>query len=83
MVEGKYGAQSMRDGIAKPVFHTAPRARGCDLDPIRELPYGPAAGERPHQRSNRCQHLTTRNTFPKIPLASAEASTDVKTPLSA
>src|SRR5262249_56275424 len=68
----------MRDGIGKPVFHTAPRARGCDLDPVCELPYRPAATERPQQRPNRCQHLTTRTTVPKILLALTEASTDVK-----
>ena len=71
----------MRDGIGKPVFHTAPRARGCDLDPVCELPYRPAADERPQQRPNRCQHLTTRNTVPEILLALTEASTDVKTRL--
>src|SRR5262249_18666525 len=75
----EYGAQSMRDGVGKPVFHTAPRARGCDLDPVCELPYRPAATERPQQRPNRCQHLTTRTTVPKILLALTEASTDVKT----
>ena len=64
--------------IGKPVFHTAPRARGCDLDPVCELPYRPAATERPQQRPNRCQHLTTRTTVPKILLALTEASTDVK-----
>ena len=42
--------------IGKPVFHTAPRARGCDLDPVCELPYRPAATERPQHRPNRCQH---------------------------
>ena len=68
----------MRDGIGKPVFHTAPRARGRDLEPVRELPYRPAADERPQQRPNRCQHLTTRDTVPKILLALTEASTDVK-----
>src|SRR6516165_3494242 len=70
----------MSDGIGKPVFHTAPRARGRDLDPVCELPYRPAADERPQQRPNRCQHLTTRNTVPKILLALTEASTDVKRP---
>src|SRR5262249_12220898 len=76
-VEGKVWRTVMRDGIGKPVFHTAPRARGCDLDPVRELPYRPAANERSQQRPNRCQHPTTRNTVPKIPLALTEASTDV------
>src|SRR5215471_8254762 len=71
----------MRDGTGEPVFHTAPRARGRDLEPVRELPYRPAADERPQQRPNRCQHLTTRDTVPKILLALTEASTDVKTPL--
>ena len=70
----------MRDGTGKPVFHTAPRARGRDLDPVCELPYGPAANDRPHQRPNRCQHLTTRDINLKISLALSEASTDVKTP---
>src|SRR6516164_11106211 len=68
----------MRDGIGKPVFHTALRARGCDLDPVCELPYRPAATERPQQRPYRCQHLTTRDTIPKILLAFMEASTDAR-----
>src|SRR5215469_6555748 len=72
-------AHSQWDGIGKPVFHTVPRARACDLDPVCELPYRPAANERPQQRPYRCQHLTTRNTIPKILLALTEASTDVKT----
>ncbi|WP_352618777.1 colicin D domain-containing protein [Mesorhizobium sp. M0323] len=42
--------QSMRDGSEKPVQHRALRARGSDMDPIGELPYGPAANGRPHQR---------------------------------
>jgi hypothetical protein len=29
-----------------------------DVDLVRELPYGPAANERPHQRPDRCQHPT-------------------------
>ena len=63
----------MRDGTGEPVFHTAPRARGRDLEPVCELPYRPAADERPQQRPNRCQHLTTRNTVSKILLALTEA----------
>lgn len=66
----------MRDGTGKPVFHTAPRARGCDLDPVCEPPYGPAANDWPHLRPNRCQHPTTRDTNLKISLAPSEASTD-------
>jgi len=38
-----------------------------------------APNDRPHQRPNRCQHPTTRDTNLKISLAPAEASTDVKT----
>ena len=36
-------AQGSRDGIRKPVCNTVLRARGSDLDLVRELPYGPAA----------------------------------------
>ena len=50
----------MRDGIGKPVFHTAPRARGCDLDPVCELPYRPAATQRSQQRPYRCQRAISR-----------------------
>ncbi len=37
--------------------------------PIRELPYGPAACNRRHQRPDTCQHLTTRRATSKIILA--------------
>lgn len=47
------------------------------MDPIRLLPYGPAACERPHQRSDTCQHPITRRTIQKILLASKGASTHV------
>ena len=36
-------AHSDGNGIGQPVVLYAPRARRLDLDPIRELPYGPAA----------------------------------------
>src|ERR1700730_5165290 len=62
-----------RDGTGKPVSYPAPRARGCDLDPVCELPYGPAAHGRPHHRPNRCQHPATRDTNSKISLALTEA----------
>ena len=41
------------------------KARGSELDPIRELPYGPAACEWPHQRPDTCQHPTTRRSDPE------------------
>src|SRR3954454_24642774 len=50
-------AQGSRDGIRKPVCNTVLRARGSDLDLVRELPYGPrhmTAALRP----DRCQHPT-------------------------
>ena len=39
-----------------------PRAREIELDPIRELPYRPAACEQPHQRPDTWQHPTTRRS---------------------
>jgi len=36
-------AHRSADRVGKPVFGRAPRARWTDLDPVRELPYGPAA----------------------------------------
>ena len=47
-----------RDRTRKPVCDAVPRARGSDLDLVRELPYGPAADHRPHQRPDRWQHPT-------------------------
>src|SRR5579875_4177441 len=41
------------------------KARGSDLDPIGELPYGPAACEKLHQRPDTCQHPTTCCADPK------------------
>src|SRR5215469_14580055 len=37
-----------------------------DLDPVRELPYRPAAVFLPHQRPDRWQHPTTRNNDPNV-----------------
>ena len=35
------------------------------MDPVRELPYGPAACDSLHQRPDTCQHPTTRSNQPK------------------
>ena len=35
------------------------------MDPVRELPYGPAACNALHQRPYTCQHPTTRRNQPK------------------
>ncbi len=35
------------------------------MDPVRELPYGPAACGTPLQRPDTCQHPTTRSNRPK------------------
>lgn len=40
---GGYGATVDETGSGKPVHGRAPRAREIVMDPIRELPYGPAA----------------------------------------
>ena len=37
-----------------------------DLDPVRELPYRPAAVFLPHQRPDRWQHPTTRSNDPNV-----------------
>lgn len=47
------------------------------MDPIRELPYGPAACNQPHKRPDTCQHLTTRRAASKIFLAPPGASIHV------
>ena len=47
------------------------------MDPIRRLPYGPAACYAPRQRPDTCQHPTARRTIPKILLAPEGASTHV------
>jgi hypothetical protein len=48
------------------------------LDPIRELPYGPAACRTPHRRPDTCQHPTTLLILhKKILLALTGASTHV------
>ena len=70
-------AQGSRDGIRHPVCNKVLRARGSDLDLVRELPYGPAALERPHPRPDRCQHPTYAPIVLKISLAPMGASTDV------
>ena len=54
------------------------RAR-LNWTPLRELPYGPAAGDKPQQRPDTCQHPTTLLAllFQKIFLATLGASTHV------
>jgi len=47
------------------------------MDPIRELPYGPAACNQPHKRPDTCQHLTTRRAASKKILAPPGASIHV------
>lgn len=47
------------------------------MDPLRELPYGPAARRTPHRRPDTCQHPTTLRALQKILLASTGASTHV------
>src|SRR3954469_14391912 len=42
-VRGRVWRSSRGTGSGKPVCNTVPRVRGFDLDPIRELPSGPAA----------------------------------------
>ena len=42
-VEGEYGATVGKTGSEEPVFALVRRARLSDLDPVRELPYKPAA----------------------------------------
>src|SRR3954462_12587001 len=42
-VRGRVWRYSRETGSGKPVCNTVPRVRGFDLDPIRELPSGPAA----------------------------------------
>ena len=44
--EGTYGATVGETGSGKPELSTALQARSGDLDPIRELPYRPAANHR-------------------------------------
>ena len=62
------GATVTETGSGKPALRQALRARGSDLDLIRELPSGPAACE-PHQRPHTCQHPTARCTNPEDFLA--------------
>src|ERR1700712_5724881 len=62
--EERDGATVTETGSGKPALRQAPRARGPDLDLIRERPSGPAACE-PHQRPHTCQHPTARCTNPE------------------
>ena len=71
----------MRDGIGKPVFHTRLERVGVIWTRSANSHTGPRQMNGRKQRPYRCQHLTTRNTVPKILLALTEASTDVKTRL--
>jgi hypothetical protein len=58
-VEGEYGATVGQTGSGKPVFALVPRARLSDLDPVRELPYRPAAKSCAN-RPDRWQHPIKR-----------------------
>ena len=44
-IEGGYGATVGKTGLEEPEFALVPRARLSDLDPVRELPYWPAASK--------------------------------------
>jgi hypothetical protein len=59
MVEGWYGATVYETGSESQFLTKHLEVRLIDLDPIRELPYGPATFEWSHQRPDRRQHLTT------------------------
>lgn len=70
-------AQRSETGSGKPGYGHAPRARITELDPLRELPYGPAAH---NGRIRGRTHVSTRPRsllIPKILLASLGASTHV------
>lgn len=70
-------AQRSETGSGKPGYGHAPRARITELDPLRELPYGPAAH---NGRIRGRTHVSTRPRsllMPKILLASLGASTHV------
>jgi len=74
---GEYGATVNETGSGKPDHGYAPRARQIELDPIRELPYGPAACD---SRNRGRTHVSTRprsELFEKILLASTGASTHI------
>ncbi len=64
-------------GSGKPDHGYVPRAREVELDPLRELPYGPAACDSRSKRPDTCQHPTTLRARRKIRLAPAGASTHV------
>src|SRR5690606_24618392 len=59
--DGGYGVTVDETRSGKPDCNKVPRARGCELDLICELPYRPAACRTLHQRPDTCQHPTTRN----------------------
>jgi hypothetical protein len=70
-------AQRSETGSGKPGYGHAPRARITELDPLRELPYGPAAH---NGRIRGRTHVSTRPRsllIRKILLASLGASTHV------
>jgi len=66
--------QSARRGRKNQQDPSCPRARDCEMIPVRELPYGPAVSSL-HRRPDRWQHPTTCHNSP-IPLATEGASTD-------
>ena len=62
----------------KPVLDRAPRARGSEMDPVRELPYGPAAFERPLIEAEHMSAPDAALDILKILLAPTGASTHVQ-----
>jgi hypothetical protein len=66
--------QSARRGRKNQIDPSCPRTRDCEMVPVRELPYGPAASSL-HYRPDRWQHPTLCQNF-QIPLATEGASTD-------
>jgi 2-keto-3-deoxy-galactonokinase len=67
-----------KTGSGKPVLDRALRARGSEMDPVRELPYGPAASERPLIEAG---HMSAPDAAPDILknlLAPTGASTHVQ-----
>ncbi|MHC2627451.1 hypothetical protein ACVIU7_004982 [Bradyrhizobium liaoningense] len=55
-------AHGHETGMGKPDHGYAPRAREVELDPFRELPYGPAACGSRNKRPNTCQRPSRRRT---------------------
>ena len=58
--------QSARRGRDNQGFPQCFEHASGDLDPVRELPYRPAAVFLPHQRPDRWQHPTTRHNDPNV-----------------